>query len=521
MTSPILQPGTHLDLTLTDMAYGGEAVGRAGGSVVFAWGGITGEAVTVTVEQTRRDLVRGPVTAVLAPSPARTVPPCPYFGPCGGCQWQHITYPAQVEFKTHILREQLRRLGGVASSTLERAIQPATGMTDPWHYRNSSTFQVDATTRKLGYYRRDSHAVVPVATCPISETGINDLLAGLQGVIDSHAVAEPTTPERVELHAPVPVALRARPVAGLLHIWQVTIRTGTGLDGTGEGMIVLYTQPTELTPAAPRGRRPASVEPRPAMHVPRKSLRRWVEHLPGRVTVVEAAAGGTLEPVGISPAASAALSDDAAETTMRGAAGKRLYAEPTLQPLAVLRQRLAGQPFWIAPTAFFQVNTAQAQVLVEQVAAALPEPVDLLIDAYCGGGMFALALLGLGRARRVMGIESDPAAVESARWTCHLRHIGPEQAEWHLGRTEDVLPTLDGTPDAVLLDPPRAGCAPAVITHLLERPVPRLIYVSCDPSTLARDVKALSPAYRLVSAQVVDLFPQTFHIETVAVLEQV
>jgi 23S rRNA (uracil1939-C5)-methyltransferase len=249
-------------------------------------------------------------------------------------------------------------------------------------------------------------------------------------------------------------------------------------------------------------------------------VRRWAEAQPGRVTVVEATNTGALEPVGISLDAGGALSEDAAELTQRGTAGRRESAPPP-QPLAVLRQRLAGQPYWVLPTAFFQVNTAQAEVLSERVTAALPPATRLLVDAYCGVGTFAFALLAGGQVLRMVGIESDPAAIESARWTTLQRHLPPTQVEWVTGRVEDTLPGLDLAPDVVLLDPPRAGCAPRLITYPNEHPVARLIYVSCDPSTLARDIKALAPTYRLVSAQVVDLFPQTFHIETVAVLDAV
>jgi 23S rRNA (uracil1939-C5)-methyltransferase len=141
------------------------------------------------------------------------------------------------------------------------------------------------------------------------------------------------------------------------------------------------------------------------------------------------------------------------------------------------------------------------------------------VDAYCGVGTFAFALLAGGRVRRVVGIESDRAAIESARWTTQMRHLSAGQVEWVEGRVEDTLPGLDLAPDVGLLDPPRAGCAPRLIEFQNAQPVQRLIYVSCDPSTLARDIKGLAATYRLVSAQAVDLFPQTFHIETVAVLD--
>ncbi len=535
MTEPAPRPGTQIDLTLTDMAYGGEAVGHTPEGVVFAWGGIAGEEVTVAVETVRREIIRGQVIAVATPAPERITPPCPYFGPCGGCQWQQIAYPAQVGFKTHILREQLRRLGGVPPETIDAVLQPAIGMDDPWHYRNSSTFQVDGATHKLGYFRRDSHEVVPVDHCPISDTGINRILATFQLLLDEQAQPDMIQAEHVDLTAKIPVAMRERQVSGLMRVWQVTIRVAPGHEASepGEAVLVLHTQAADNRRAPLRGSvgrqergRPARPEGRPAappsaaVAITRKAVRRWAQALPGRVTVVEATPAGTLEPVGISRTAGGALSDDAAELTMRGTGGRTVATAPT-QPLAVLHQRLAGQPYWVTPTAFFQVNNAQAEVLIERVAAALPPNVRLLVDAYCGAGTFAFPLLAEGRVRRVVGIESDPAAIESARWTTHLRHLPPSQVEWVGGRVEDTLPGLDLAPDVVLLDPPRAGCSPRLIDYLNEQPVPRLIYVSCDPSTLARDIKGLAPAYRLVSAQVVDLFPQTFHIETVAVLDAI
>jgi 23S rRNA (uracil1939-C5)-methyltransferase len=531
MPDPTSPPKNRIDLTLTDMAYGGDAVGHTPEGVVFAWGGITGEAVTVAVESVKRDIIRGRVVEVATPAPERIAPPCPYFGPCGGCQWQHIAYGGQVEFKTHILREQLRRLGGVAPETLDAVLGPAIGMNEPWHYRNSSTFQVDAGTGKLGYFRRDSHDVVPVDHCPISDAGINRLLGAFQTLLAEQAQTDTMLAERVDLTAPIPVAMRERQVSGLLRIWQVTIRVAPGheADAAGEAVLVLHTQPAESSrpPARPadrrqergRGGRPAPAA-HPTVAITRKAVRRWAEGQPGRVTVVEATSTGTLEPVGISLEAGGALSEDAAEITQRGSAGRQVSAAP-VQPLAVLRQRLAGQPYWVTPTAFFQVNNAQAEVLIVQVRAALPPAVRLLVDAYCGVGTFAFALLAGGQVRRVVGIESDRAAIESARWTTQMRHVPAGQVEWVEGRVEDTLPGLDLAPDVVLLDPPRAGCAPRLIEYLNAQPVPRLIYVSCDPSTLARDIRALAPTYRLVSARVVDLFPQTFHIETVAVLDAV
>jgi tRNA/tmRNA/rRNA uracil-C5-methylase (TrmA/RlmC/RlmD family) len=540
---PGLTPGAVVRLDLADMAYGGDAVGRADGAVVFAWGGIRGEEVDARIDRVKRDLAWGSVTEVRAPAPERVAPPCPYFGPCGGCQWQHISYPGQLEFKTHVLREQLRRVAGLDSARLDEALRPAVGMDEPWAYRNVSHFQVDAATRKLGYFQRNSHTVVPVDVCPISDPGINDMLARAQALFNEHAQAPGDLPANIsalDLEAvrrgQMPIAVRQRKVTGM-PVWQVTIRTGAPPDEppapdapwAGRQMVVvLHTLSGDRPPGSERrGRRSAEEEaPRPTVLLNRKAVRHWVAQLPGQVSVVELRQDGSLELVAETGPASAASGEDSAQRIVPGrvsgsrrAAAQRDAGDEPEAPPAVVRQRLGGGPYWLAPQAFFQVNNAQAETILQLVRAALPAPVDLLVDAYSGAGAYALALLASGDARRVVAIESDWPAVESARWTATLREIDPATLRLERGRVEDVLPGLDLKPDIVLLDPPRAGCAPALLQHLLAAPVPRLIYVSCDPSTLARDIRTLSSGYRLISAQPVDMFPQTYHVETVAVLD--
>ena len=535
-------PVESVDLQLTDMAYGGEAVGRAARGVVFAWGGIAGEQVTAQVDHVKRDLTWATVTDVIDPSPLRTVPPCPYFGPCGGCQWQQITYPGQLAFKTGILRDQLQRTAGLAAGDVAGLVQDALG-TPPWEYRNVAHFQVDPVSRKLGFFSRGSHSVVPVEVCPISDPGINALLPEVQALFAQYAQARGDLPPDVselDLEAvrrgQMPVSLRERKPIGL-PIWQVTIRTGapplsgvpTDTPWAGREMTVIVHTLTGDTVPAPRSRRDGETDgPRPTVLVPRKALRRWVDALPGHVSLVELRADGSLEEIGATTAAAAAVSEDAAEVPAparvsgsRRAAVTAAAEDLPEAPPGVVRQQLGGGRYWVAPQAFFQVNNAGAEAILALVQTALPQPVDLLVDAYSGVGAFALALLAGGHAARVIAIESDWPAVESARWTAALRGVGADRLQLERGRVEDVLPGLKIAPDVVLLDPPRSGCASGLIRYLLAAKVPRLIYVSCDPSTFARDVKALAPAYRLTRAQPVDLFPQTYHIETVAVLDRI
>ncbi|HMA38230.1 MAG TPA: class I SAM-dependent RNA methyltransferase [Chloroflexia bacterium] len=542
--TPAVGDTVHLDLT--DMAYGGEAVGHHAGGVVFAWGGIAGERVAAHVDRVKRDLAWATVTTVAEPAPQRVAPPCPYFGPCGGCQWQQISYPGQLAFKTHILREQLRRGSGIAAAQLDTIVGPAVGMDEPWHYRNVAHFQVDPGSRKLGYFRRNSHEVVPIAVCPISDPGINQLLVPLQQLFEEQAQLPGDLPANlaaIDLEAvrrgQMPIAVRDRKVTGM-PVWQVTIRTGAPPAGTvapdapwagREMTIILHTSSGERPPSG-RGRRPAGQSateeaPRLAVLLPRKVVRQWVARLPGAVSVVELRQDGALELIADTGPARFAAGEDASELTVPGRqGGSRRAAQAATDaelapPPGVVRQRLGDGRYWVAPQAFFQVNNRQTELILDLVRAALPLPGGVLVDAYSGVGAFALALLASGHARQVVAIESDWAAVESARWTAALREVPAASLQLEQGRVEDILPQLDVAPDAVLLDPPRTGCSPALLRYLLAHPVPRLVYISCDPSTLARDIRTLAPGYTLTRAQVVDMFPQTYHIETVAVLEKV
>ncbi len=182
-----------------------------------------------------------------------------------------------------------------------------------------------------------------------------------------------------------------------------------------------------------------------------------------------------------------------------------------------LSERLSGQTFQMRPSSFFQTNTAQAEVMARLVLAATSTgPNATVIDAYCGVGTFA-ALLAT-RARRVIAIEESASAVRDARQ--NLAALGLDRVEVRQGKAEDLLPAIEGAIDAVVLDPPRLGCSPRALDALVARPVPRVVYVSCDPATLARDLARLTAGgYRVVGVQPLDMFPQTHHIESIATLD--
>jgi len=380
----------RIEVTFTDMAYEGHALARHDDRVIFAEYGIPGERATVETYRKRSGVTHARVVEVHDASPDRVEAPCPYFGICGGCQWQHIHYERQLELKRHVVREQLRRIGKFSEQPVSETVPAA----EPFGYRNHMRFTA-GKRGDIGFVRRGTHSLLPIERCLIAHPVINDTLERYQGRTD------------------------------LGH--QLEVRVGVN---TGDVLI----QP------------PESGEKRKG--------------------------GGSY------------------------------------------RESLLGRVFEISNASFFQSNTQQAELLVELAIEKLaPRPDDLVVDAYAGVGTFAALLAPL--VRSVIAIEEAPTAVADAIGNmADLSNVHCIQ-----GKVEHVLPDLGERPDALILDPPRLGCHPDVLDAVIEYRPPRLVYVSCDPATLARDLRILvDGGYELLDVTPLDMFPQTFHIECVATL---
>ena len=371
----------------------GEATCVVEGHRVFVFGAIPGEEVVAEVFRERRHYVAARVLEVIEPSPHRVAPPCPYFGPCTGCQWQHVGYDAQLRYKSDAVKDALKRVGSFHNPPLTEIIPSP----DKFGYRNHARFTV-SKDGSLGFVNRDTRRHVTVDECMLMAPGVNDILSRLQG-----QCAETT---------------------------QLSVRWGVN---TGDYLV----QPTLK------------------------------------------------------------------EADVPVATGQKSYVE-------TLRDR----SFRIASPSFFQVNIKQLEKMVDLVKDGLQlSGHETLVDAYAGVGTFALLLAPY--AKRIIAIEDSPAAVEDAKANAG----GLTNVEFLQGRTEEALPNLQAQPDGVILDPSRKGCHPSVLKALMSLKPRRVVYVSCDPTTLARDLKILcKDVFLLESVTPVDMFPHTHHVECIAVL---
>jgi 23S rRNA (uracil1939-C5)-methyltransferase len=407
----------RIELQLTDMAHGGDALGRHEGKVVFVPYAIPGEEALVEITQDKGSYARARLVEVLTPSPHRTDPPCPHFGPgkCGGCQWQHMAYPAQLDFKAAVVSDQLARLGRLPDA----AVKPAIPSASPWRYRNHVQFSVGDDGR-LGFVATDGRRIETIETCYVMHPLLEELFAAL------------------ELELP--------------NLTRLSLRTGVN---TGDLMMIFETE-DDMPPALESD---------------------------------------------LSISCVLLLSDGIPVN---------LFGNNHITEV------VAGRRFRVSATSFFQINTAAAEELIRLVGEYLaPVGNEILLDAYCGVGTFGLSLAN--RVSQVIGVEEDAGAVADA---C-LNAGELPNVELIEGSVEEFVPELDRPIDLAVLDPPRQGCKPETLTALIERGPRRIVYVSCDPATLARDARKLTDGgYPLVEVQPVDMFPQTYHIESVALFEK-
>ena len=433
-----------LQLTIEKLVYGGDGLARTPpdeggrGKTVFLPFVLPGEEVEATLVESRPGFARARLEQVLTPSADRIAPDCPYFGECGGCHYQHISYEAQLRHKTEILRETLRR---TAKLELQPDIQVHSA--EPWHYRNRSRLQVrHADGFKIGYFRYNSHDVLAVEACPISSPLINQAIAAMWQLG------------------------RAGEVSQSLH----GVQFFANHDDT-QLLVEGYVSPDSTVEECQRFAK--------ALH----------SALPQVAGVVCFVAG--------------AMADEA-RAPLTSARPKSIYAVGAES----IDYHAVGYDYRVSAGSFFQTNRFLIDTLVQTVTAGRKGRAAL--DLYAGVGLFAQSLAR--NFDQVLAVEAAPQSFAD------LRHNSPENVNCVRTTTEAFLAGRAAklAPDFVVVDPPRAGLGEKAAGALGRMSVPYVTYVSCDPATLARDLRVLlESGFRVEQAHLVDLFPQTFHLETV------
>ena len=391
-------------LRIEKLVYGGDGLARQNGQVVLLPFVLPGELVQARTRTAKGGTLRGSTTELLERSAQRINPACRYFSNCGGCQYQHAGYGYQLEQKEAILRETLKRLGGIE---LDIPLGVVSG--EPWGYRNRIQLHFDK--RRVGFRRADSHELCPVDACPIASPRLNEALSAIKA-----AAQRREWPEFLE-----------------------------GIE--------VFTNETDIQLNIVESRRPVAAR-----------FFAWcAEAVPGFLP-------GPLE------------------------------------------YQAAGHSFRISRGSFFQVNRFLIDALVEEVVRDLEPGAGeaAVIDLYAGAGLFTAPLSKV--FAEVVAVERSGPAFRDLEWNCAN---GGGKVRCVRAATEDFLRETQPPVDLVVADPPRAGLGKEVTGELMRLRPKRLILVSCDPATLARDLKALSMSYRMERASLIDLFPQTFHFETV------
>ncbi|HJR08599.1 MAG TPA: class I SAM-dependent RNA methyltransferase [Pyrinomonadaceae bacterium] len=387
--------GATLEVEIERIVPGGAGLAHAEGRTLFVPLTAPGDRVRVRVERVRGKVAFASLLEVVTPAPARVEPLCPYFGRCGGCDFQQLTYEAQLEAKVEIIRDCLRR---IARITPPDEI-PITPSPDIWRYRSRARWQHDAVRQFLGYYELASHRVCDVIECPVILPEVQAKLTHLRATLGEGAFE--ATDELEEFQA----------VAG------------------DDGVSLL--PPLEESDARERFR------------------------------------------------------------------------------------RIAGERYRFNADCFFQINHALLEPLVEEALKGTQSGGETAIDLYCGVGLFTLPLAR--RFARVTGVEGNASATAFARLNLADAELSNAEiktarvGEWLAHNAAHLAPV-----DFLLLDPPRAGAEAETIAGILAAAPQRIAYVSCDPATLARDLRALLDAgFALDTIKAFDMFPQTHHVETV------
>lgn len=455
-------------IEITDMGIGGEGIGKVDGYTLFVKDAVIGDVSEVKVMKAKKQYGYARLMKIVTPSPDRVEPVCPVARQCGGCQIQEMSYEKQLEFKHNKVRGNLIRLGGFDEKMIDEIMEPIAGMEDPFRYRNKAQFPIGTDKNGkivAGFYAGRTHQIIPV---PESDCAL--------GVKENKEILNIITSFMEEFHIR---AYDEEQHAGLVR--HVLIRYGFT---TKEIMVCLVVNGKSLPHA--------------------EVLTERLAKLPGMTSIT--------------------MSVNQEKTNViMGTEIKVLWGQE------FITDYIGKVKYQISPLSFYQVNPVQTEVLYGQALEyAGLEGEETVWDVYCGIGTISLFLAQ--KAKKVYGVEIVPPAIEDAKKNAAINGI--ENAEFFVGKAEEVLPEYyekyaeehpgeHAKADVIVVDPPRKGCEESVLETMVQMEPERIVYVSCDSATLARDLKYLcARGYELEKARAVDMFPMSVHVETVVFLSK-
>ena len=465
-------------VTIEDVGMEGEGIGKIDGFPLFIKDAVVGDTVEAKIIKSKKNYAYARVEKVVTPSPFRVEPPCKSHRQCGGCQIQALSYDRQLAFKQDKVRNNLLRIGGFSEAEVDRVMEPVVGMENPLRYRNKAQYPF-GTDRQgnpiTGFYAGRTHSIIPNTECYLGREENREILQVILDYMKEYHVN----------------AYDEETGKGLIR--HALIRTGFY---TREIMVCLV----------------INYKGKQESYLPRQ------DKLLEKLALIK---GMTSVSVSINTERTNVIMGKEIHTIW---GSDTITDKIRVRDTGKVDMPYTGEEltFSISPLSFYQVNPMQTEKLyslaLEYAGLTGKESVW---DLYCGIGTISL-FMAL-RAKEVYGVEIIPQAIDDARQNAVRNHIA--NAEFFVGKAEEVLPAAyekeESHPDVIVVDPPRKGCDEKCLDTMLKMAPSRIVYVSCDSATLARDLKLLcAGGYRLERVRPVDQFAHTVHVETVVLLSQ-
>ncbi|WP_032122545.1 23S rRNA (uracil(1939)-C(5))-methyltransferase RlmD [Clostridium amazonitimonense] len=445
---------------ILSLGYEGEGIAKIEGFPIFVQGALIGEKVKIKVIKVNKNYAFGKLIEIINPSNGRVEPICSIYNRCGGCNIQHMDYECQLDFKTNRVKDCIERIGKIKDTIIHRAI----GAASPYRYRNKVQLPVGGVKGDvtIGFYAPRSHNIIDMNKCHIQDESGDKAVEITRQWMNKYNI-EPYNE----------IESKSSNLKGLIR--HIMVRRGFKTD---EVMVVLVTTKKQL---------PYKEEFIQLIRDNIKGVKSIIQNINSKVTNV-----------------------------VLGEENIVLWGEDHISDY------IGEFKFNISPLSFFQVNPMQTEVLYKKALDyADLKGEEVVFDAYCGTGTISLFLSQ--KAKKVYGVEIVKEAIENAKENAKIN--GVNNVEFIVGQSEKVIPELIEKgikADVVVVDPPRKGCAKELLEAIAHMSPEKIVYVSCDPSTLARDLAILEElGYKTKEVQPVDMFPETGHCEVVCLLQRV